>query len=205
MDFNPALLSKKERYKLLIGSVIPRPIALVSTADKEGTNNLAPYSFFTVACISPMVIAFFPLRYKKDKELKDSLVNILQTKEFVVNIASRSIVEQLNLSSGLYEKGQDEFEISGLTPVPSAKVNPPGVGECLVRLECRLYKTLSLGEDDGGSNAIFGEVVHLYADDEVCFDGKLDERKIDPLSRLAGIKYATLGETIEINRPALKK
>lgn len=203
MDINPDNLNNKERYKLLIGSVIPRPIAFVSTISKEGVRNLAPYSFYTIACFNPMIIAFFPIRYKKGSEKKDTCTNIMETGEFVVNVATEDILQELNTTSGLYDAEVDEFSKSGLSPVESSTVKAPGVLESPIRMECRLYKTLSIGEDEGGSDAIFGRVVHLYADDRLIDNYRIDEKLLKPVSRLAGMSYSTLGKVIDIPRPKL--
>ncbi len=201
MHINPDTLSGKERYKLMIGSVIPRPIAFVSTKSKDGVLNLAPYSFYTIACFNPMILAFFPIRYKKGDEKKDTFTNIIETEEFVVNVATEDIINELNETSGLYDADVDEFVKAGLTPVESKIVRAPGVKESPVRMECRLYKTLSLGEDEGGSDAIFGRVVHFYADDALIENSRIDEKQVKPIARLAGFKYSKLGEIIEIPRP----
>jgi len=201
MHINPDTLSGKERYKLMIGSVIPRPIAFVSTKSKDGVLNLAPYSFYTIACFNPMILAFFPIRYKKGDEKKDTFTNIIETEEFVVNVATEDIINELNETSGLYDADVDEFVKAGLTPVESKIVRAPGVKESPVRMECRLYKTLSLGEDKGGSDAIFGRVVHFYADDALIENSRIDEKQVKPIARLAGFKYSKLGEIIEIPRP----
>ncbi len=201
MHINPDELGGKERYKLLIGSVIPRPIAFVSSRDAKGNLNLAPFSFYTIACFNPMIIVFFPVRYKKGKQKKDTFMNITETEEFVVNVASESVLEQMNATSGLYEHGVNEFEVSGLTPVQSEVVSVPGVAECPVRMECRLHNTFPVGEDEGGSDAIFGRVVHFFAEDHLIENYRIDEQRIRPVARLAGMKYSLMGEVKEIDRP----
>ena len=186
----------------MIGSVIPRPIAFVSTQSKAGVLNLAPYSFYTIACFNPMILAFFPVRFKKEEEKKDSYTNIIETGEFVVNVATESIMEPLNATAGRFEASVDEFELAGLTPSPSELVAPPGVLESPVRMECRLEKTVSFGDEGaGGSDGIFGRVVHFYADDTLIEDFRIDEQKLQPIARLAGVKYSRLGDITEIKRP----
>lgn len=201
MEINPEVLEGQQRYKLMIGSVIPRPIAFVSTMGKNGVRNVAPFSFFNVVCFNPMIVAFFPLRYKKGDEIKDTVRNIRETEEFCVNVSTEKIVAQLNKASGLYDYEVDEFELSGLTAESSRKIKVPGVKESPVRMECVLEKMISFGEDTGGSDAIFGRVVHMYVDDEIIEDYRIDERKLNPVARLAGFKYSKLGEVFEIERP----
>jgi flavin reductase (DIM6/NTAB) family NADH-FMN oxidoreductase RutF len=201
MHINPDEIEGQQRYKLLIGSVLPRPIAFVSTVGKDGVRNLAPFSFFNAVCFNPMIIAFFPLRYKKANEIKDTVRNIRETGEFCVNVSTENILDQLNQTSGLYPYESDEFVISGLTPVSSEKISVPGVKESLIRFECRLEKMISFGDDVGGSDAIFGRVVHLFVDDDIIDNYRIDEQKLRPVARLAGNKYSLLGDIIEIERP----
>lgn len=202
MNINPDTLTGKQRYKLMIGSVIPRPIAFVSTKSSSGVLNLAPYSFYTIACFNPMIVAFFPVRYKKEQEKKDSYTNVIETGEFVVNVATEGIMRPLNATSGRFEGDVDEFELSGLTPAPSQVVAPPGVLESPIRMECRLEKTVSFGDEGaGGSDGIFGRVVHFYASDALIEDFRIDEQKVKPIARLAGIKYSSIGRITEIERP----
>ncbi|AXJ01057.1 NADH-FMN oxidoreductase RutF, flavin reductase (DIM6/NTAB) family [Cyclonatronum proteinivorum] len=202
MEINPQEISQQERYKLLIGSVIPRPIAFVSTVSSRGVRNLSPFSYFTVAAVNPMIVVFFPLRFKTGTERKDTVKNIMETRQFVVNIASESITEQLNRTSGIYEEDADEFEISGLTAVASKAVVPPGVAECKIRMECELYEMMAIGEKgSGGSDAIFGKVLHYYADDDLIAGYKIDEQQLNPISRLGGLKYGMIGNIKELPRP----
>jgi flavin reductase (DIM6/NTAB) family NADH-FMN oxidoreductase RutF len=202
MHLNPDTLTAKQRYKLMIGSVIPRPIAFVSTQSKSGDLNLAPYSFYTIACFNPMILAFFPVRFKKEQEKKDSYTNIMETGEFVVNVATEAIMHPLNATSGKFDAGVNEFELAGLTPSASQLVRPPGVLESPIRMECRLENTVSFGDEGaGGSDGIFGRVVHFYADDSLIEDYRIDEQKVRPIARLAGVKYSGLGDITEIDRP----
>lgn len=201
MHLNPDFLEAQQRYKLLIGSVIPRPIALVSTIGKNGIKNVAPFSFFNVVCFNPMILAFFPIRYKLGTELKDTVKNIQDTGEFCINVSTEEMASQITLTSGLYDYSKDEFEISGLTPIQSQVIKPYGVGESPIRFECILDQIISFGEDIGGSDGIFGKVMSMYIDDSLMKDFKINEEKLNPLSRLAGNKYATLGKVFEIYRP----
>lgn len=202
MHLTPDTLTGKQRYKLMIGSVIPRPIAFVSTQSAAGVLNLAPYSFYTIACFNPMILAFFPVRYKKEQEKKDSYTNIMETREFVVNVATEDLMHPLNATAGRFEAEVNEFELAGLTPEASQVVTPPGVKESPIRMECRLEKTVSFGDEGaGGSDGIFGRVVHFYADDALIDDFRIDEHKVKPIARLAGVKYSSLGPVTEIERP----
>lgn len=201
MQINPDEILGKERYKLMIGSVLPRPIAFVSTIGKNGVRNLAPFSFYNAVCFNPMIVAFFPLRFKKGSEIKDTVRNIKETGEFCVNVSTEAIINQINLASGIYPYESDEFAVSGLTPVPSVKIRPSGVLESPIRMECKLEKTISFGEEEGGTDAIFGRVVHIFVDDDLIEDFRIDEAKLRPIARVAGNKYSLLGEIVELERP----
>lgn len=202
MYLNPDLLEAQQRYKLLIGSVIPRPIAFVSTMGKDGVRNVAPYSFFNVVCFNPIILAFFPIRYKKGDEIKDTVRNIQETGEYCINVSTEELASQITIASGLYDYEKDEFDLTGLTPVESKMIKPPGVGESPVRFECVLDRMIRFGDDAGGSDGIFGKVVSMYIDDALIDDFKIDELKLNPIARLAGNKFSTLGKIFEIERPS---
>jgi flavin reductase (DIM6/NTAB) family NADH-FMN oxidoreductase RutF len=203
MEISPYQIDPKERYKLLIGSVVPRPIALVSTISSRGERNLAPFSFFTVAAYNPMLIAFFPLRFKHESNLKDTVMNIRETAEFVVNITTEDMASAVNTTSGKFAHGVDEFKESGLTPVPSKLIKPFRVKESPIHFECRLHKLITLGEEEGGVDAIFGEVIHVHVDDSLLENGRIDVRKLKPIARLAGSEWSKLGEIISLERPTV--
>lgn len=201
MEISPFQLDDMERYKLLIGSVVPRPIALVSTISAQGEPNLAPFSFFTVAAYNPMLLVFFPLRYKKNLEFKDTVVNIRETAEFVINVVTEDIADKVNQCSGLYEKGANEFVISGLTAVKSKIIKPFRVKESPIHFECKLHKMITISEAKGGSDAIFGEVIHMHVDEELIRDHKIDIQKLRPVAKLAGPEWSTIGDVFNLDRP----
>lgn len=201
MEISPFQIETVERYKLLIGSVVPRPIALVSTISAKGEPNLAPFSFFTVAACNPMLLVFFPLRYKAGLEFKDTVINIRETAEFVINVVTEDIAEATNACSGLYQKGANEFVISGLTAVKSRIVKPFRVKESPIQFECRLHKMITLSEEPGGSDAIFGEVIHIHVDDDLIANNKIDIQKLKPVAKLAGPEWSKIGEIFNLDRP----
>ena len=137
MHLDPATLPHQEAYKLLTGSVLPRPIAWVSTINKDGVTNLAPFSFFMGVCAKPLTIAFAPMQ-KPNNTPKDTLINIRETKEFVVNMVSESLVKRMNQTSADYPFGISEFDQAGLTETKSIIVSPPRVLESPISLECKL-------------------------------------------------------------------
>lgn len=195
-------IGQKERYKLLVGSVVPRPIALVSTQSDIGKLNLAPFSFFTVVCVNPMMLAFFPQRYKRGKELKDTAKNLFETGECVINITTKAIAEAANKASGLFDATVNEFEISGLTPISSVKIKPPRVKESPIQFECKLERSITFGnEESGGTDGMFLQVVHIHIDDTIFHEFRIDYESMEPVVRLAGNDWATLGDLFQLDRP----
>jgi flavin reductase (DIM6/NTAB) family NADH-FMN oxidoreductase RutF len=191
IDFDPAALDRNSFYRLLTSTVVPRPIAWVSTSSRDGAvDNLAPHSFFTVACVSPPVIQFTSVGRK------DSLRNIEDTGEFVVNLAPEHLFEQVNDTATDFPPGVSEFDAVGIAREPSRLVKPPRVAASPVALECELHSTVRLGD----STVVFGRVVHAAVSDAVMADGLPDVRRLRPLSRLGKDEWGTTGEVMEISR-----
>jgi flavin reductase (DIM6/NTAB) family NADH-FMN oxidoreductase RutF len=185
----------------MIGSIVPRPIAFVSTRSPTGIGNLAPYSFFNGVSSNPpcLVIAIGP---KADGSKKDTLINIEASKEFVVNIASEEIAEPLVHCAATYPYGVDEMEKVGLTPLSATQVAASRVAECALHLECSLYNLIPIGDGGPGStNLVIGRIEVLHVADEVFTNGRIDPNALRPLARLGGISYASLGDIIEIPVP----
>jgi flavin reductase (DIM6/NTAB) family NADH-FMN oxidoreductase RutF len=191
-------------YKLLIGSVAPRPIAWVSTQGTDGKTNLAPFSFFNVFSVAPPVLGFAP-GYKKApagqvRPPKDTLRNVNETGEFVVNIVSFDLAEKMNQTSGDYPEGISEFEAAGLTPVASQIIKPPRVGECLMTMECKLLQTINFG----GSALVLGEILLIHLDESVYkHDGTIDLDVLQPIGRLGEDLYSTVKDRFSIPRPVV--
>ena len=184
MIIDPSTLDPKNSYKLLIGSVVPRPIAWTSTLSADGIPNLAPFSFFTVASRNPpmLCISVGP-RTDDEPGSKDTLANVKDTGEFVVNIVSVPLSNAMHESSGSHPPEADEFEKAGLTPAPCEVVKAPRVGEAGVSMECILDRVLELGSD----HLIIGHMVRFHVRDELYTDnGRIDVAKLQPLGRLAG-------------------
>ena len=183
MVIDPSELDPQSVYKLLIGSVVPRPIAWASTVSREGTRNLAPFSFFTVASRNPpmLCISLGP-RNNDDASSKDTLSNVEETGEFVINIVSLSLSNNMYESSKSHPPEADEFEEAGLTPAPCEVVKVPRVGEAGVSMECLLDRVLPLGSD----HLVIGRMVRFHVRDELYHDGRIDISALDPLGRLAG-------------------
>lgn len=190
-------LARGGAYPWLTAVVVPRPIAWVSTVSADGVVNLAPHSFFTVASAEPPVVSFTSVR------TKDSLRNIRATGEFVVNLAPRSLAEQVNRTGTDYPADVDELADAGLGAEPSTLVTPPRVAQSPVALECVAAGEHRFSEDpDRGSTVVFGRVVHLsVARDVLAGDGLPDVRLLGPASRLGRDEWAALGEVFELRRP----
>ncbi len=202
MEISPINLSSQEIYKILTGSILPRPIAWVSTCDAVGNMNLAPFSFFTVASVDPPVLCFSPL-VDDDRLEKDTLVNIRQTGEFVVNIVSHSLVDKMNQTSAPYPNGVSEFVKAGVTSQPSSVIDAPGVQESLVRFECTLQQIISFGSEPLAGNLILGNICHIHINPDIYKDGKVDVEALDTVGRLVGNHYTTIRDHFEIVRPKL--
>lgn len=201
MIVDPEQLIHRERHKLLIGAILPRPIAWVSTVDKDGAFNLAPYSFFTVGASNPMTLIFCPqVPADSDKVKKDTLRNIEEVPEFVVNITNEDTAQAMNLSATPLPHGRSEFDWAGLTALPGTRVRAPRVVEAPLSFECKLQRIVEISPKPGGGVAVFGEVVLIHLHDNV-YDGNyviLDELK--PIGRLAGASYTRVTDTFEMER-----
>ena len=201
MIIDPKQVTYKDCYKLMIGSIVPRPIAFVSTRSSEGKRNLAPFSYFTAITSSPPTICISPGRRPDDGERKDTLRNIEETGEFVVNIVTESIAEAMNEAATDFPPEIDEFEMAGLTPAPSQMIKAPRIAESPINMECKVYKVLHIGpEGVGGGALVIGEIVLFHIDNDIYKDGRIDIHKLKPLGRLAGSEYTTLGRIINMKR-----
>jgi flavin reductase (DIM6/NTAB) family NADH-FMN oxidoreductase RutF len=199
MEISLQNLDSHDTYKLLIGSVLPRPIAWVSTQNQTGLFNLAPFSFFNAVSIDPPLLAFSTL-LKNDGTPKHTLLNIRSIGEFVVNIVSRSLAEQMNQTSLDHAAGVNEFEVAGLDSVPSVCVGPPRVKSALVSIECRLHELISFGDRPMAGNLVLGRVIHIHVADRIYQNGRIDITALDPVGRLAGNRYSTIRDQFELLR-----
>jgi flavin reductase (DIM6/NTAB) family NADH-FMN oxidoreductase RutF len=199
MELDPQSIKPESTYKLLIGCVVPRPIAWVSTVDADGVNNLAPFSFFMGVCQEPPTIAFSSGPRARDR--KDTVRNAELTGDFVVNVVDDDRAEQMNLTSGEYPPAIDEFALTGLTAAPSVRVRAPRVLEAPVSLECRVARIIPVGR--GPHHLVLGEIVYFHVRDDV-YDrttGRVDIGRLRPVGRLAGHQYARIHDIFEMKRP----
>ena len=203
---NAADLSPQENYKLLAGSVLPRPIAFISTLDPQGVRNLAPFSFFTVACANPPIVVFScGVRAANAKQLsstKDTLSNISATREFVLNIVSEDFVGKMNQTAAEVAPEVDEWELCGLTPVASELVKPPRVGESRMQMECRLVQLVIASDKPSGGTLVLGEVLRFHVADEVINEQlSIDPDQLNAVGRMAGQSYIRTKDRFDLERP----
>ena len=199
MIIDPASLPASSAYKILIGSIVPRPIGFVSTISADGVFNLAPFSFFNAMCGEPPVVGFCP--GNRNPPL-DMLANVRAMGEFVVNIATEDIAEAMNLSSGAYAPNVDEFGVSGLTPAPSQVVRPPRVLESPVNMECKLLQIIELSGRPLGGSLVLGEVVRFHLDETIIDERlRINPDKLRAVGRMGGAAYCRTLDRFELARP----
>jgi len=201
---DPAASSIHDIEKLLVGVILPRPIAFVSTLSLDGVANLAPFSFFTAVCPKPPVICFCNSIRTRDGSKKDTLRNVESTGEFVVNVVSEDFAAQMVACSGDYPPDVSEFDISGLTPIPSDLVKPPRVKESRVQMECRLLQVVTVSTEPGGGSLVMGEVLRFHVDDSVVDHGTVDPDKLRPIGRMGGITYVRTTDRFAMARPKIQ-
>ena len=199
MQFDPQIVAAPSIYKLLIGCVVPRPIAWVSSLSDDAIPNLAPFSFFMAVCNNPPTLAFSSGR-REDKK-KDTVRNIESTQDFVVNLVDDALAEQMNLTSGEYPPEVDEFTLTGLTAAPGIKVKAPRVAEAPISMECRVVQILPVGH--GPHSLVLGEIVYFHIRDDLYnpATGRIDMHRLHPVGRLAGNLYTHVHDIFEMKRP----
>ena len=198
MTIDPQTVSSIANYRLLSGAVVPRPIAFVSTISLGGVRNLAPFSFFNAVCSEPPVVSFCPT---VRAPLKDTLANVLATREFVVNIVNEAIAAQMNICAAEYPAEVDEFEMSGLTAVASDVVKPPRVLESPVSMECRLIEVVDVSRLPRGASLVLGEVVRFHVDDRVVSNYIIDPDRLRAVGRMSANSYVRTRDRFELIRP----
>jgi flavin reductase (DIM6/NTAB) family NADH-FMN oxidoreductase RutF len=190
MIINPKELSIPKLQGYLQGAVSPRPIALASTIDKEGTVNLSPFSFFNLFSMNPPILIFSPSRRVRDNSTKHTLQNVQEVPQVVINIVSYSMVEQVSLASCDFPKGTNEFMKAGFTEVTSTRVKPPRVAESPVSFECKVNQVIPLGQEGGAGNLVICEVMLMHIADEVLnAEGFIDPNKLDSVARMGQDYY----------------
>lgn len=194
-SIDPGDMDPRAVYRLMISSIVPRPIALISTVSDAGLTNLSPFSFFTGVSSRPPIVAVSIVR-GKDGE-KDTMRNIRQTREFVVNVVDRALSGPMSIASAAHPANVSEFDVTGLTPIPSDKVKPPRVAESPVHFECVVT---DLVERPGGADVVLvlGRILRFHVVRRLWTDGDIDPQGLDPIGRLGGSLYATLDTPFEL-------
>lgn len=204
VELDPASMPVREVYKLLIGGIVPRPIAFVSTLSPSGVGNLAPFSFFNGVSSNPPCVVVSVAR-KEDGSKKDTLRNIEERKQFVVNSANEWLIEPLVHCAGAYPYGVDEMSLVGLTPEASTRVAPPRVKESALQLECELYDTLEIGDGSAGSTTlVVGKIVLAHIHSAIYKNGRIDMGGYKPIGRLGGASYGRIADIFDLPIPDVK-
>src|SRR5262245_26635946 len=199
MQLDPQLVERQSMYKLLIGCVVPRPIAWVSSISAEAIANVAPFSFFMAVCNDPPTLAFASGRRGGSK--KDTVRNIEYTQDFVVNRADDALAEQMNLTSAEYPPDVADFPLTTRTAAPGFKVHATRVPECPSSMECRVIQIIPVGH--GRHSLVLGEIVFFHIRDDLYHPntGRIDMYKLHPVGRLAGNLYTHVHDIFEMKRP----
>ena len=201
--FDPSKLDIKTNYHLLISGIIPRPIAFVTTQDKDGNYNLAPFSFYNGFSANPPIIGFSPALSGRTGTPKDTLLNVRDLPEFTVSLVTSTMTEQMAMASSAYERDVDEFIKSGLTKRESQIVKPPHVHESPFIMECKLWDIIEMGGLPAGGNLILGEVVMFHVREDVYSSERIDPQKLDAVSRLGYSWYSRVNDGLfELKRPS---
>ena len=207
VSLDPHSLSMPVLQAYLSHAIAPRPVAFVSTVDKEGRVNLSPFSFFNVFSTAPPILIFSPARSGRTGNTKNTHDNVLEIPEAVVNMVSYSMVHQMSLSSSEYPKGVNEFVKSGFTMIDSVKVKPPRVAEAPVQMECKVLEVKEMGKAGGAGNLVICEIVWIHVREEVLNEkGQLDQNKLDLVGRLGANLYVRAsGQSLfEVAKPVGK-
>jgi flavin reductase (DIM6/NTAB) family NADH-FMN oxidoreductase RutF len=196
MEIDASKISGPDMYRLLTGIVVPRPIAWVTSMSPDGVVNAAPFSAFTWVSTDPAILGFSAgLRQGMPK---DTARNIASSKNYVVNIADETLLEQLHLTADEFSPDVSELSIAGLTTDPSAIVETPRISDAPIAMECKLHSILEFGR--AGAQFVLGEVVHIHIREGLCVNGKIETSDLRPIARLGGPKYAKLGQIMTMKR-----
>lgn len=201
ISINTTEQSFKDNYKLLIGAIVPRPIAVVGTKNEDGSNNIAPFSFFNGVCSKPMIISFCPVIRTATGEKKDTLINIERSKEFTINFVTQKTIDSINLTSTELPYGEDEFKFAGLSALDSVSINAPRLQESPIQFECKLRDILQYGDGSPGTGfLVTGEVVHAHIDESVHDSGRILTDIFQPVGRGAGNDWILTDSRVQRER-----
>jgi len=200
ISIDPTKNTERENYKLLIGSIIPRPIAFVTTKSEQGVINGAPFSFFNIVSSNPPMISLAVQR--PQERLKDTARHIHHQQQFVVHIVDEDNVKQVNETAASLPVTESEIDRAQFTLTDSQRISVPGIKEAKVRMECSLVQTIPLMNGDEQTGDLFiGQVVQFHIDETIYNEGRIDPRELKAVSRLAGSNYAKIGDIFALERP----
>ncbi len=202
MKINLTDLDRRASHELLMSAIVPRPIAFVSTIDKDNIFNLAPFSCFAPVGLKPARVCL-SIDWRKDGKKKDTLNNIESTKDFVINVVDEALAEAMNQSSAEYPSDVDEFKEVGLTPLKSDLVKSPRVAESPVNMECTLLQVTEFGTFPTGGHMVIGEVVLVHVRDDLWNGESVDMERVKAIGRLGGELYCRTRDIFEMKRPYL--
>jgi flavin reductase (DIM6/NTAB) family NADH-FMN oxidoreductase RutF len=199
-SFDATEYSDEDIYKLLIGLVVPRPIGWIGSKSPDGVRNLAPFSFFNAVAASPPTVIFSTIR--RHGHHKDTLANVAATGVFTVNIVTEEVVDAMNVTAGSYGPEVDEFEISGLTPVPGSVVDAPMVAESKANFECRLSQIVPIGENGPmAASIVIGEILRAHVDGAILDGTRVDQTALRAVGRMGGPLYTHTRDLFQLERP----
>lgn len=195
LSIDPTQQTERENYKLLVGTVIPRPIAFVTSMSADGLVNAAPFSYFNIVSSDPPLLSVSV--QSRAGVLKDTARNAIEAEEFVIHVVDESNVAEVNKTAASLPPEESEIDLTGLTLIPSEVVKVPSVEQAKVRFECQLEQAVELG----GTRLLIGKVVRFHIDESIYENGRINPEALKPVSRLAGTNYAKLGEIFSMKRP----
>ena len=200
MIFDATATDSQTKYRLLVGGITPRPIAWISTRSRDHVDNLAPYSFFTVASCNPPVLLYTQVTQSSNID-KDTLQNLLETGECVVNIVNANLLEKMNQTSASLSFSESEFDLANIERCASYKVSPQSVKHSPIRYECTLRETIKVGDLPASGTLILLDVKFIYVRDDLFIDGSINQTLIDSVGKMGGDHYSLTSNNIELKRP----
>ena len=201
MQIDPDELSIRDFYSWMVHLITPRPIAWVSTISSDGVGNLAPFSFFNGVGANPPTLMFCPANDRRGQP-KDTLANIRETGEFVVNVVTEKNVRSMNLTAAPFAPHEDEFEHADIAKLPSLRIKPPRVADAVAAFECQLYQAIQIGHGPGGANVVIGRIVQLHIADEIYGKESEPAMQIDTVGRMGGPGYVKTTDRFDLPRPS---
>lgn len=203
MQLDPKEFDEQRIYQLMVSSILPRPIAWVSSVDEEGRTNLAPFSYFTGVCCKPMTVLFCPVVGPPERPKKDTLLNIEAVPEFVVNVAQEHTISAVNQTAAPFGTSESEFDHAGVTPTASIHVRPPRVAEASIAFECEVREIVEVSDQPGGGWVVLGTVLCVHVQDDMINSEALrvDRDALAPIARLGGSDYLRSSDVFSLKRP----